>query len=150
MKKIKGREDIDVETINKVLYWFFAYPSREIGLSDLANETKIAKTTANRIVRNMEKAGVLEVTRIGKVWRIKVNQENGLYRQMKVAYNVGRIYREELKERILEYMPNPQTIVLFGSCRYGTDTEKSDIDIAVEVIGDGEMQIIEIGGMDLG
>src|SRR3989338_8136991 len=128
MKKIKGREDIDVETINKVLYWFFAYPSREIGLSDLANETKIAKTTANRIVRNMEKAGVLEVTRICKVWRIKVNQENGLYRQMKVAYNV---------ERILEYMPNPQTIVLFGSCRYGTDTEKSDIDIAVEVIGDG-------------
>ena len=35
----------------------------------------------------------------------------------------------------------PRAIILFGSYRWGTDNEKSDIDIAVEVLGDQPMRI---------
>jgi predicted nucleotidyltransferase len=35
--------------------------------------------------------------------------------------------------------------MLFGSYRRGDDTEKSDIDIAVEILEDKELQIFELG-----
>ena len=34
---------------------------------------------------------------------------------------------------------------MFGSYRWGTDVEESDIDIAVEVIDNKDMQIIQLG-----
>ena len=38
-----------------------------------------------------------------------------------------------------------KNIILFGSYRKGDDDERSDIDIAVEVLGDEEPKIINIG-----
>jgi predicted nucleotidyltransferase len=44
-------------------------------------------------------------------------------------------------------VPNSRAVVLFGSYRKGDDIETSDIDIAVEVIGDAEMKIMPLGAI---
>ena len=49
-----------------------------------------------------------------------------------------------LKE-IHKLTPGARAVILFGSYRKGDDTEKSDIDIAVEVLDDKEVQMIELG-----
>ena len=40
---------------------------------------------------------------------------------------------------------NSRSIILFGSYRWGDDNEKSDIDIAVEILGDKEVKIFKLG-----
>jgi len=58
------------EAYQKVLVWFFSFPQREIGLSDLAEALRISKTTANRVVKALEQEGFLKIEVIGRVWRI--------------------------------------------------------------------------------
>ncbi|MCK5043104.1 MAG: nucleotidyltransferase domain-containing protein [Candidatus Aenigmarchaeota archaeon] len=55
------------------------------------------------------------------------------------------VYDSGVLQEIYTQIPSPRVIVLFGSYRKGDDTEKSDIDIAVEVIGDEDVQIKELG-----
>jgi len=55
------------------------------------------------------------------------------------------VYGSGALQEIYTQIPSPRAIILFGSYRKGDDTENSDIDIAVEVIGDEEVQVIELG-----
>lgn len=54
-------------------------------------------------------------------------------------------YINGVHDNIINLIKNPQSIILFGSYRKGDDNENSDIDIAVEVLNNKELQIIELG-----
>lgn len=125
----------------KVLYWFFAYPQRQIGLNDLAAETKIAKSTAKRVVEEFVKIGFLKKEIIGNVWRISCNQQHEYNHTIKIGYNLISIYQARILEEIHKKIGYSGAIVLFGSYRKGDDNEKSDIDIAVEVGEDQKLKI---------
>lgn len=129
----------------KVLQWFFAYPSREIGLNDLSEALKISKTTAKRIVDELVKEEFLKKEILGKIWRISCNQEHIYNYSKKIAYNLMLVYESGIAKKIKKIIQNPRAVVLFGSYRKGDDTEKSDIDIAVEVLGNQELKIENIG-----
>lgn len=133
------------EAFNKVLIWFFSYPRTEIGLSDLAEALKISKATANRVVKDLEKEDFLTIKVIGKVWRITCNQKHFYNSSRKIGYNLEMIYSSPILSTISEIIRNYRAIILFGSYRKGDDTEESDIDIAVEVLGKKEMEIINLG-----
>lgn len=129
----------------RVMQWFFAYPTREIGLSDLAEALNISKTTAHNAVKMLEQEGFLIVEVLGRVWRISCNTQHTYNYTRKVAYHLRLLYETNCLEAIHALIPNPKAIVLFGSYRKGDDVEKSDIDIAVEVADTQRLDIVELG-----
>jgi len=133
------------EAYIKVITWFFSHPDQEISLTDLVQNVRISKTTANMIVRKLIKEGFLKLEELGRIWRISCNHEHKYNSSRKVAYNLESIYRSGIVEHVLSKIDNPKAIILFGSYRKGDDTEKSDIDIAVETLDDEEVNITTTG-----
>lgn len=133
------------EGYEKVMKWFFAYPAKEVSLNDLTRLVGISKTTANRIVTQLAREGFLKIQRLGKVWRISCDQRHQFNSTRKVSYNLELVYNAQIIRSILSGIPNARSIILFGSYRKGDDTEKSDIDVAVEILNDDEVRIVTPG-----
>lgn len=152
IKKLAKVELIKLnEAYTKVIQWFFSYPLLPISLSDLAKELSISKKTANRIVLQLLEEGFLIKEEVGKSWRISCNQKHMYNSTSKISYNLSLVYQLLYEARIIEeiykIVGNPRAIILFGSYRKGDDTEKSDIDLAVEVVGNEELKIIHLGNL---
>ena len=142
-EKLKLFEESDA--LLKALYWFFAYPNKEIGLSDLAKETGVSKVTANRVVAKLIEEEFLEKEILGKTWRISCNLEHRYNLSVKVPFHLTQIYEKGVVDTILKKIPNAKATILFGSYRKGDDNNTSDIDIAVEITGDEEPKTIQLG-----
>lgn len=156
MKKIKeviGKVELleQNEAYIKILNWFFSYPLLPISLSDLARELKISKKTASDIVKNLLEEGFLLKEEIGKTWRISCNQKHHYNFTRKISYNLALVYQmlydSGVINEIYKIAGNPKSIILFGSYRKGDDTDKSDLDIAVEVVGNKEIEIVHLGNI---
>ena len=133
------------EAYQKVLLWFFAFPSQQVGLSDLAEAVAISKTTAKRVVTQLVESGFLHKEELGKLWRISCNSAHIYNYSAKIAYNLNLVYESGILAKVHELIPNWRCIILFGSYRKGDDAENSDIDIAVEVLNNQELRIVELG-----
>lgn len=133
------------EAYNKVLLWFFSYPNKEMSLNDLSEELRISKTTANKVVTKLTKENFLKREVLGRIWRITCNQTHIYNSSRKVAFNLMQIYESGIIKEIHKLVGSTRSIILFGSYRKGDDTEKSDIDIAVEVLGDEDLKIKQLG-----
>lgn len=131
--------------IMRVLSWFFAYPSRSLSLSELAKNIEISKTSANKIVNSLVNEGFLRKEVLGKIWRISCNQNHLFNTTIKIPYHLSLIYNSGIIPEVLKHVPNPRAIILFGSYRKGDDYEKSDVDIAVEILDKEELKIINLG-----
>lgn len=146
MQRLKIKELIELnEAYNKTLLWFFSFPDIKIGLNDLSIALKISKNTAKSIVNKLIKKGFLNKEEIGKAWRISCNKDHIYNYSRKIAYNLIMIYESTILEEVHKLIENPRAIILFGSYRKGDDTENSDIDIAIEILNDKELKIIELG-----
>jgi len=128
------------EAYQKILYWFYSFPNKSVGLNELVKELRISKSTANRTINKLVDEGLLEKEIIGKSWRLKLNQENFINKQRKISYNLSLIYESNIVDKINRKY-NPISIILFGSYRKGDDTDESDIDIAIEISGDKTQKI---------
>jgi len=133
------------DAYQKVIIWFFSFPDSIITLSDLATEMGISKATANRIVIQLMKEGFIQSEVIGKVWRISCNKSHNYNLTRKIIHNLRMVYEAGIIEETHKFVKNARAIILFGSYRKGDDTEKSDIDIAVEVLGDEALRILPLG-----
>ncbi|MBI4454088.1 nucleotidyltransferase domain-containing protein [Candidatus Woesearchaeota archaeon] len=143
-KKLLSVKPTTIDAYTKIQNYFFDYPTKELSLNDMCSAVKISKTNANIYVEKLIKEGFLKRQIIGKLWRISCNQKHYYNHTRKVLYHLGLIFEAKIIEAVYEAIPNARTIVLFGSYRKGDDTEKSDIDIAVEIIGGNELKIIEL------
>ncbi|HIG94706.1 MAG: Transcriptional regulator [archaeon GW2011_AR13] len=152
MAKIKKEEKLQQikksEAIFKIIYWFFAFPEKEISLNDLAKNVGISKTNANKIVTYLVKENFLKKEILGKTWRISCNPAHKYNITLKIPFNLGQIYESGIIDKIMKKIPNAKSIILFGSCRKGDDTEKSDIDIAVEIVENTELEISKMGNLE--
>ena len=117
---------------NKIIEVLFRYPEKEFSLSDLAREAGVAKANIGEILEEFKEAGLINIEKLSKIWRIKSNQTNWLYIRSKIVYNLNFIYKSGLVEYLVDLFRNPKAIVLFGSFRKGEDISTSDIDIAME------------------
>lgn len=129
-----------------VLHWFLDYPEKEFTLNEVCRQAGIAKTTGHRVVYRMVKEGFLELQRLGRLWRIKANQNHPYFVSEKIPYHLNLVYRSGIVEAIKSRF-NPLAIVLFGSYRKGDDVSDSDLDIAVETIGNEPLKIIELAAV---
>ncbi len=133
---------------NKILDYFFSFPLQAIGLNDLSQATKISKTSAKEAVLHLEKEKFLNKEEIGRTWRITANQSHAYLLTKKVPKSLQIIYESGAVDLIREKYPSAKAIILFGSFREGSDNEKSDIDIAVEILGNEEPKIEQLGIME--
>ena len=148
-KQLKKIELVELnEAYRKVMYWFFSFPNSEQGLNNLASDLKISKTTAKRVVEDLIKEGFLNKKIYGKAWRITCNLDHDYNKSQKIPFNLSMIYGayfNGIRDDIAQKIGNANAILLFGSYRKGDDTEKSDVDIAIEVAGNEEVQVISLG-----
>ena len=128
-----------------IIYWFFAYPNMGVTLSDLASNLNISKTKAREIVLELVNQDFLIKEDLGKLWRISCNKGHIYNYTIKTSYNLWSIYMTNIVYEIKKDIPNARAIILFGSYRKGDDDENSDIDIAVEVLGNEKPKIEEFG-----
>ncbi|PIN89361.1 hypothetical protein COU60_04380 [Candidatus Pacearchaeota archaeon CG10_big_fil_rev_8_21_14_0_10_34_76] len=136
MKKPQGlnkEQMLYAETARqKVLQLFYKFPDKEFSLSDIAKEARVAKANLGVILVSLEAIGLIKIERLTKIWRVKSNQENWMFKRAKIVYNLNFIYQSGLVEFLNQSYNNPKAIILFGSFRKGEDTSSSDIDIAIE------------------
>ena len=132
-------------TYNKCLFWFFAYPRSRIGLNDLTKSINSSKTATKKAVELLIKDAFLTREIIGKSWILLANQKHNYILSKKMPYHLSKIYESGIVDIIYKTLPQTRTIVLFGSYRWGTDIETSDIDIAVETLDNKELEIKQLG-----
>ena len=136
-----------------VMNWFFCFPRKEVSLNDLRDEVSVfderyAKTTIRTAVSQLENEGFLQRQVLGRTWRITTNLSHSYHRSFKVGHNLTIVIENGIIEDVLEEYPQARAIILFGSYRKGDDTEESDIDIAVEISGTADPQMISLGALE--
>ena len=130
---------------NKCLFWFYAHPTSRIGLSELAKSINSSKTATKQAVESLIEFNFLNREIVGKAWLISANQNHEYFITKKIPYNLNLVYESGVLSEIYKIMPSARSVILFGSYRWGTDIEGSDIDIAAEVVGNEDIHIINLG-----
>lgn len=141
LKKVQLFEKLNARSM--ILAILFRYPYQEFTLSELAKYGKTAKSTASDIVSGLEKDGLAKVVDLGIIWRIQANRESFSFIKEKILYNLGVIYKSGIVEYIAQVY-HPKAIILFGSFRKGEDAPGSDVDIAVEISEDSDLNVVRV------
>ncbi len=145
-QKLKG---VKVEEIERAytysLAWFFANPRIKTGLTELSRYIKSSKTATKQAVERLIEQGFLIREIAGRAWILIINHNNYHFITKKISYHLDKIYESGIVEAVHKILPQARAIILFGSYRRGDDNEESDIDIAVEILDNKEMQISRLG-----
>lgn len=145
-KKLKNVNLLEIsQTYRKVIYYFFSFPDHPIGLNDLSEQIGASKTSTKSAVTILIEEGFLKKEEVGNAWRISADPKNPFFIIKKIPYNLQLIYESGIIAAVYSKLPNARAIILFGSYRWGVDNEKSDIDIAVEVLDNEDMRIETLG-----
>src|SRR3989338_8620311 len=149
MKQNKALKDVTVpeleRTLDKCLVWFYARPTTKIGLTELAKSINSSKTATKQVIESLIKGQFLIREIIGKAWLLSPNQKHQFFITKKIPYNLNLVYEAGIIEAVYKAVAAARAIILFGSYRWGTDREESDIDIAVEVVDNHDLEIVRLG-----
>ena len=113
-----------------ILKLFFEEPTKEFNVREVGRLLKIAPATASKELKLSVAEGLLKERKERILTLYKSNLENELYRDIKIFYNLQKVKNSGLIDALNSFYLKP-TIVLFGSCASGTDTETSDFDLLV-------------------
>ena len=114
----------------KVMENFFRYPHKGFHIRELSRVTGLSSTGIIKIVKRLKKEKLLVSKKVANLEEIMPDFE-GRFLLMKRLYNIYSLYESGLIDRLKSFYEMPQSIILFGSYSDGTDTEKSDIDLAI-------------------
>ncbi len=114
----------------KLLKLFLEEPTREFNVREVARLLRISPATASKELKLLVKEGLLKERRERMLKLYRANLESDFYRDIKVFYNIRKIKDSGLIEELNNFYLKP-TIILFGSCADGMDTETSDIDLLI-------------------
>lgn len=114
----------------KVMELFFKFPYREFHIRELSRLTGLSSTGIIKIVKRLKKEKLLVSKKTKNIEEIKPDFD-GRFFLMKRLYNIYSLYDSGLIAYLKVFYEMPKAIILFGSYSNGTDSEKSDIDIAI-------------------
>ncbi len=132
------------DSLERILLWFFSFPDQGVSVNELVEQVGISKSTAQEIIPQLVESGFLHKEVFGRMHRLRCNTEHIFNLSRKIGHNLRTIYESGLIRLIEQQIPQAKNMILFGSYRTGQDTERSDIDIAVEVPDDIELQIVPV------
>jgi len=145
-KKLKNVLLLEVsESYRRALSYFFSLPEHPIGLNDLSEQIGSSKTSTKLAVNHLIEQGFLKKEEVGNAWRLSVDHKNQFFITKKIPHNLQLVYEAGIIGAVYNRIPNARAIILFGSYRWGTDNEKSDIDIAAEVLDNKNIRIESLG-----
>ncbi len=121
----------NTDTPEKILELLFSYPLRSFHLREISRLLNISPSSISRYLKDLKKQELIVVNDEKFVYEIKAKLDNPKFKNLKRAYNIKKLYDSGLLEYLKEHLPL-MTIILFGSYSRGDDTEKSDIDIAID------------------
>jgi len=139
------------KTFLTLLEFLASHPYDSFALSELAHKSSVPKGTVSRVIHTLEQEGFIKTEEIANLKRIRFNRTSLRALGFKIASNLVKVYESGIAEYIvgnysnLHRLGTPKAIVLFGSVRKGEDGPGSDIDIAIEVDKETELQILELG-----
>lgn len=113
----------------------------------MSEQIGASKTSTKLAVNHLIKQGFLNKEEVGNAWRLSADPKDPFTIIKKIPYNLQSIYESGIIGAVYNKIPNARAIILFGSYRWGTDNEKSDIDIAVEVLDNKNMRIETLGSI---
>ncbi|MGK0209317.1 MAG: putative nucleotidyltransferase [Patescibacteria group bacterium] len=144
--KIKIQKTTRLEaTDRKILAYFFDKPTTAIGLNALAQTTKVAKTTAQKSIKKLIALRLINKNTISNIWQLTANPLDPTYKQLKKIYNMSILEDAQIIPFLQDKYPNARTIILFGSYAKADNNENSDIDIAIEILGNSPLRIKQEG-----
>lgn len=115
---------------DRVMELFLQNPNTQFHLREIARLSGLSPAGALKILRKIEKQGIVSKEKTRVTDNYLANVENKEYAALKKAFNIYKIHSCGMVDELAkEYMP--EAIVLFGSYARGDDTEKSDVDIAI-------------------
>ncbi|PIN71979.1 hypothetical protein COV21_03620 [Candidatus Woesearchaeota archaeon CG10_big_fil_rev_8_21_14_0_10_45_5] len=125
----------------EVLDVFFNEPLEEHYFREIVRKTGISPNYVAKNLKSLESEELIyKEGKKGGLVLYSANRENLEFIRMKKAKNISLLINSGLVEAIAKAL-SPKAILLFGSYATGTDTEKSDIDIAVIVHHELEKKI---------
>lgn len=121
---------ITIVNKNKILQIFFEQPEKKFHLRELSRLTGLSIAGVIKIVKKL-KADNLLISKKERAVEIVEADLEGKFTYYKRADNLISLYDSGLVKKLEGFYEQPKSIVLFGSYAEGTDTSRSDIDIAV-------------------
>lgn len=112
--------------VQKVLRFLSLHQEKPCYEREVAKGAKISYGSANSVLRELHKSGLLQRTTQGKMCYYSIDMNNPHVREFKILVNILTL--EPIVERLKAYSSK---VVLYGSWAEGTDTEQSDIDLFV-------------------
>ncbi len=127
----------------RVAEWFFKYPGKTYHIRELSRLTKLSTTAVVKVVKEL-KAELIVISKKERNAELIRPDFEGKFALAKTLYNIYSLHECGLVDFLKEELEQPEAIVLFGSYGNGTDTEKSDVDIAIvspsKEVGLGEFE----------
>ncbi len=113
-----------------------AYPKRQFSIRELAREARAPFSSVLRAVRLMERAGLLEMGKVGKSRTVRLHESE--YTRMAAGIMGAGIspqkFAVEKLKRVLRKDAGVKEAWLFGSVARGEERPESDIDLALVVV----------------
>jgi len=117
-------------SIWKVFEAFADRPKKHFQIRELAREIKLAHTSVNIHLTELEKMNLVKKEKAGIYKAYIANFDDDGFRFYKKMLNIIKLRESGIVEEI-ENRTTPDAVILFGSYMKGEDTEKSDIDLFV-------------------
>ncbi len=114
----------------KVMELFFKFPYSSFHIREIARLTELSSTGIIKIIRKLKKEDLLISKKAKMVEEVSPNFD-GRFVLVKRLYNIYSLTDSGLLVYLKKFYELPQAIILFGSYSNGTDSEKSDIDLAI-------------------
>jgi predicted nucleotidyltransferase len=103
--------------------------STKFHVRDLSRSLHYDVSMISKNLKYLENMTLVTSEEVGNLVFYKANMDNVLLRQMKICFTLL-----ELAELIRKVEPVASTIMLYGSCATGEDTNTSDIDLFIETV----------------
>lgn len=115
----------------KVLAYFFTFPTQEIHLRELSRIMKLSMPAIISTISALRREQLVVVKRGRVLTTVKACGDNPLFTRLKRAQNLETLYVSGLVDALSSAFRRPHAIICFGSYSRGDDIETSDVDIAV-------------------
>ncbi|MFB6088236.1 MAG: nucleotidyltransferase domain-containing protein [Candidatus Aenigmatarchaeota archaeon] len=120
----------NTDKFERIVRFFYKNPNKEIHVRGLAKSLDCSVGFISQNISSLVNDGIVEEDRKGNMKTFTARSTSSEYRKKKRAWNIGEILVSDLPE-YLEGELYPDAIILFGSYLEGTDSEDSDIDLAI-------------------
>lgn len=144
LKNIFTHKNVSYLTI---LGFLSRYPYDSFTLTEVSEKSGISKSATSTTIKQLEKDGYVIVGNIANLLRIKFNTVNLAAIGYKISTSLMAIYASGVVNYLAQKWGHPKAVILFGSVRKGEDGPGSDIDIAIQMDNDKDVEIITLQQM---